>query len=87
MILLNSIQTFFELTGVTHASVAFDNNGNVIASREDVGRHNALDKLIGYRMTFRHPTPPATCDTIHADAAASAAEDSLVTDSGKKVVL
>ncbi len=46
--LLNSIQPLFELTGGTHAAVAFDNNGNVIASREDVGRHNALDKLIGH---------------------------------------
>ena len=48
--LLNSIQPLFELTGGTHAAVAFDNNGNVIASREDVGRHNALDKLIGYML-------------------------------------
>ena len=48
--LLNSIQPLFELTGGTHAAVAFDNNGDVIASREDVGRHNALDKLIGHML-------------------------------------
>jgi len=48
--LFNSMQPLFELTGGTHAAVAFDNNGNVIASREDVGRHNALDKLIGHML-------------------------------------
>ena len=48
--LLNSIQPLFELTGGTHAAVAFDNNGAIIASREDVGRHNALDKLIGHML-------------------------------------
>ena len=48
--LLNSIQPLFELTGGTHAAVAFDNKGDVIASREDVGRHNALDKLIGHML-------------------------------------
>ncbi len=46
--LLMSEQSEFSKTGGIHASSLIDNKGNVIATREDVGRHNALDKLIGH---------------------------------------
>ena len=46
--LLMSKQSEFSKTGGIHASSLINKNGKVIATREDVGRHNALDKLIGY---------------------------------------
>jgi len=46
--LLQNNQSEFSKTGGIHASALIDNNGKVIAVREDVGRHNALDKLIGH---------------------------------------
>ena len=46
--LLMSEQSEFSKTGGIHASSLINDSGKVIITREDVGRHNALDKLIGY---------------------------------------
>ncbi len=47
---LSSSQNMFQRTGGVHASGLFDYDGNLICLREDVGRHNALDKVVGWSL-------------------------------------
>lgn len=44
---LETSQTWFRHTGGTHGAALFDRAGRLLLHREDVGRHNALDKLVG----------------------------------------
>jgi FdhD protein len=65
--LLRQHQTVFSRTGGVHAAGLFDADGSVLVVREDVGRHNAVDKVTGARV-LGGSSPAAACLVVSGRA-------------------
>jgi FdhD protein len=60
-------QALFGATGGVHAAAAFDRDGEPRLVREDVGRHNAVDKVTGHRVLAGEP-PAEACLVVSGRA-------------------
>jgi FdhD protein len=80
--ILRENQSEFSKTGGIHASGLFSSNGNLISVKEDVGRHNALDKLIGSALADDQINPMAQYITCSGRLNFELVQKVLMTDIG-----
>ena len=57
---LRAKQSTFDKTGGLHAAGLFDRNGELLVLREDIGRHNAVDKILGH-LFLKNRMPLEDC--------------------------
>jgi FdhD protein len=79
---LREAQSEFSKTGGIHASGLFDSNGRLIELREDVGRHNALDKLVGCTLKNNQLDPKTQFITCSGRLNFELVQKVLMTDIG-----
>lgn len=60
---MNEEQATFKLSGGSHAAAAFTTDGTLLCAMEDIGRHNAVDKVIGYLLNHNQLNE-AKCITV-----------------------
>ena len=80
--ILRENQSEFSKTGSIHASGLFKSNGDLISVKEDVGRHNALDKLIGNSLINNQIDPLAQFITCSGRLNFELVQKVLMTDIG-----
>ena len=80
--ILRENQSEFSKTGSIHASGLFKSNGDLISIKEDVGRHNALDKLIGNSLINNKIDPLAQFITCSGRLNFELVQKVLMTDIG-----
>jgi len=76
--ILRKHQEKFLFTGGTHACAAFDMDGNLIGIMEDIGRHNAMDKLIGYMLRTGKIPLKRTCIVVSGRASYELVQKALM---------
>ena len=60
---MQTVQKTFNQSGGSHAAVAFNFNGELLVSMEDIGRHNAVDKVVGHLINNKQ-LKEAACITV-----------------------
>jgi FdhD protein len=79
---LRAAQAAFAATGGLHATGLFGADGELLCAREDVGRHNAMDKVVGWAFELVQKAAVAGCPLLVAVGAPSSLAVELADDRG-----